>query len=72
MPVEINLSSNVRAKRIFKEDLATDAALQNLLTKTPEQINDYLDANVTDLDSARGVMKRMMRLLIYVAKQSGI
>ena len=69
MPVDVNLSAEVREKRVREADLTTDAALQVLLTKTPQEINDYLDANVTDLTSAKGVMKKMMRLLIYVARK---
>ena len=69
MSVEVNLPESVREKRVREADVQTDAALQLLFSKTPQEINIWLDANVTDLASAKVVMKRMMRLLIYVARK---
>ena len=39
-----------------------------LSKKTPEQINNYIDNNVTDLASAKEVLKKIANLLIYILK----
>lgn len=53
--------------------IRADAGYTNLLdaikAATPAQIDTYLDNNVTDLASARAVLKRMAKLLAVVIKR---
>ena len=39
---------------------------------TPDQAEAYIDANVTDLASAKVVMKRMVRVLIYLVRRTDL
>jgi len=43
-----------------------------LAGKTPEQVETYIDNNVTDLPSAKAVMKLMAKAILYLAKKQGL
>lgn len=47
-----------------------DAVVQYLRDHTPAECEDYVQANVTDLASARALMKKFAVVLCVLAKQS--
>jgi len=49
--------------------LKADAAVQALRTRTPAQCDAWLDQNVTDLASARAVLKILARILALLARE---
>lgn len=51
-----------------KSEFAT-SVFKNL---TPQQADDYIVANVTDLASAKLVMRRMIRVLLYLVRRSDL
>jgi pantothenate synthetase len=46
-----------------------DAFVQNFINSTPTQVVDYIDANVTDLASAKNVLKKMSLMLLLLARK---
>ena len=40
--------------------------------KTPAQVDNYIDNNVTDLASAKAVIKLMAKAILYIAKHSNL
>ena len=46
-----------------------DAFIQQLMTATPAQVSNYIDANVTDLASARTFLKRITVGLIVLLRR---
>jgi len=39
---------------------------------TPVQIDTYIENNVTDLASAKTVLKKIAKIVLYIAKQVGL
>lgn len=58
----------VRTESIKQEPTYTDI-LDKLRAATPAQISAYVDANVTDLASARALLKRILLVLSLIVKQ---
>jgi hypothetical protein len=46
-----------------------DAFVQNFINSTPTQVMDYIDVNVTDLASAKTVLKKMALMLLLLARK---
>jgi len=46
-----------------------DAIVQDLLTKRPAQIDTWMDNNVTDLTSARNVLKVLTRIIVALLRK---
>lgn len=66
--MSINVQANDQAKR--QENINKDAQLQILLSKTPQQVDDWIETNVSNLTDVKLMLKRMSRLMIYLAKKS--
>jgi hypothetical protein len=58
------------ARKQIRNALRVDAAVQALRTRTPAQVDSWIDANVTDLASAREVLKILARVLALLARES--
>lgn len=56
-----------KREELEKDERAADL-LDRLRTATPQQIVDYVDAQVTDLASARTMFKRVLLVLALVAR----
>lgn len=54
------------------EDDAEEYRKLPLAKLTPTQVDAYIDTNVTDLVSAKAVLKMMAKAMIRIAKKSGI
>ena len=52
-----------------KQKLKKDALLSTLSELTPRQINTWVDNNVNDIDDLKGILKKLIRLNIYLLKQ---
>ena len=59
----LHLSAKQRACREACEQDNTLAALRDM---TPAEVDAYIDANVTDLPSAREFLKRQARVILYL------
>ena len=59
----LHLSDKQRACRKAYEDDNTLAAIRNM---TPADVDNWIDANVTDLASAKELQKRMARAILYL------
>ncbi len=49
--------------------IKSDALFASLTSKTPAQVGDWIDANVTDLASAKQVLTILAKALLVLAKQ---
>jgi hypothetical protein len=63
------IAENSRVANIQADQLYQDVML--LKTSTNAQIKTYIDNNVTDLATARTMLKRVILLLAYVIKKTG-
>lgn len=63
----LNITASAIAKR--KRNLDMDSQLQLLLGKTPQELDEWINANVNSLEDVKFVMKRLLRLVIYVVKK---
>lgn len=46
-----------------------DAFVDNFIHSTPAQVTAYIDTNVTDLASAKNVLKKMSLMLLLLARK---
>jgi len=46
-----------------------DAFVQNFINMTFAEAGSYIDTNVTDLNSAKAVLKKLTLMMLYFAKQ---
>ena len=63
---------NIKASEVLKEReaLKLEVTVTNLRNKTPAQAADYIETNVTDLASAKRILKILTRICLYQLKQS--
>jgi len=52
-----------------RNGIKSDHMVQVLVTKRPAQINDWVDANVTDLASAKLVLKLILRIIVALLRR---
>ena len=50
-------------------DAKAQIALSDLANKTYAQVQDYIDAQVTDLASAKVVLKKMANVILAILKE---
>jgi len=62
---------NVRTTRDYKdrEETKRDSVLSALRTKTPQQIDAYINSNVTNLASAKVVLKTLAKAVAYLSRK---
>ena len=65
MPFNVQGDSRIKDKNSLK----ADTVLQNLKPKTPAELDDYIETNVTDLASAKDVLKIMAKVMVYTLRQ---
>lgn len=51
-----------------KRAVRRDAAVKQLMDSTRQQRHDWIDANVTDLASARQFLKRLSDIVVVIAR----
>jgi hypothetical protein len=52
-----------------RQSMRSDNEVRQLLKATPNQINNFIDNNVTDLDSAKDVLKRLARAVSVLGRE---
>lgn len=55
-------------KKEDKEALVNDQAVKNLFGARPSQIDNYIDSNVTDLESAKTLLKTISRAVAVLSQ----
>ena len=50
-------------------ELKADNLIQNFISKTPTEVNSYINDNVTDLQSAKAVIKMLARIVLVIARR---
>ena len=68
-PAEQAALNELAARDAVVATLKADAAIQALRTRTPAQVDAWIDANVVDLASARAVLKILARVLALLARE---
>jgi len=64
MPINTHASQDAKDKKAIR----ADTILSNFKTMTAQEINQYIDINVTDLESAKQVMKTLAKVVSYLAR----
>jgi len=61
------------AEKVVRDEMTAaaraDAFVQNFINSTPTQVVNYIDTNVTDLASAKTVLKKMSLMLLLLARK---
>lgn len=52
-----------------RQELKADTLIQNFISKTPAELNTYINDTVVDLASAKQIIKLMARILLVIAKR---
>ena len=52
-----------------RQAASADAFVQNFIKSTPAEVTGYIDTNVTDLASAKTVLKKMALMLLLLARR---
>lgn len=66
---ELDAAAEKDARDQIVTNLRADNAIQALRTLTPAQVDNYIDTNVTDLASAKTVLKRIVRVIALLARE---
>jgi len=64
--MQINLTASEKKKLI--NVIKNDPILHGLMTATYQQIDNWIDNNVTDLASAMEVFKRLVKIVVYLIR----
>jgi hypothetical protein len=68
------LRQQAAAEKTIQDAMLTaakaDSFVQNFINMTPQQVLDYMDANITDLASAKTVLKKMALMLLLLARKN--
>ncbi len=57
------------ATEAAKQEIKMDNFVQNFIEMSPAQVSNYIENNVTDLASARTMLKRMGVMLLLLARR---
>jgi hypothetical protein len=57
-----------KVKKANAREVKEDLQVQNFLDKTPAQMNQYIENQVLDIESAKKIMKLMGRVLLVIAR----
>ena len=68
-PAEQAARAEIAAQHAIIATLKADAAVQALRTRTPAQVDAWVDSNVTTLAEARAVLKILARIVALLARQ---
>lgn len=70
--MEINYigSNKEKSESQIKEENTKNDLLQKLMEATPQEVGTWIDNNVTDLKSAKNVLKHMGMLVCYLAQKT--
>ena len=68
-PEIIAALAELDARAAMRTALRADGVVQYLRTHTPAEVAAYVDANVTDLASARSVISKMAMVVAYLARE---
>jgi len=66
---ELDAKAELDAQAAIRATLKADAAVQALRNRTPAECAAWIDANVTDIASARAVLKILARILALLARE---
>jgi len=75
MVLECHGGNIMSIKRLTTEEQRTntDKIRQSFLSGlTENQIDTYIDNNVTDLTSAKNVLKKLSKIIFYIAKKQNL
>lgn len=69
-PGEVTQRTQAQHEHNDQESVRTNAALRALLTARPVDIDKYIDTNVTDLASAKAVLKILAKAVSLLGKET--
>jgi len=64
--MQINLTASEKKKLINL--VKNDAILHGLMTANYQQIDNWIDNNVTNLATTREVFKRLVKIVVYLVR----
>lgn len=63
------LAAETSAEQAIKDGVKSDAFVAQFVAMTPQQVIDYVNANITDLASAKTLLRRMAVMLLLLARR---
>jgi hypothetical protein len=67
--VQQNYENNLAIEEQKEQEARLQIELNNISNKTYTQIDTYIEENVTDLNSAKSIIKQMARLIAAISKR---
>ena len=64
-----DLNLQATGKLADKNTIRNDPIMNGLLTKSPQEVFTWVDANVTDMDSAKELLKRLAAAVSWLLKE---
>jgi hypothetical protein len=52
-----------------KDTFTKDALMQSLKSKTPAEIDTWIDINVTDINSTKQLLKSLTKIMSHIVKR---
>jgi hypothetical protein len=68
-PEEVAARAELAARAVMRNDLRVDATIQFLRTHTPAEAEAWVQANVTDLATAKTVLSKLAMIVAYLARE---
>lgn len=68
-PAEAAARAEIAARRTMRTDLKADNVIDYLRTHTPAEAAAWVQANVTDLATARNVLSKLAMIVAYLARE---
>ena len=66
---QVAAAAELAARDTIRASLRNDSGIQALRNRTPAQVDAWIDNNVTDLASARTVLKLLARVVALLARE---
>ena len=68
-PEEVAARAELAARDVMRDDLRADATIDFLRRNTPADVAAWVDVNVTDLASAKVVLRKLAMIVAYLARE---
>lgn len=68
-PEEVTQREKDGAEAAAKATIKQDAFVANFIAMTPAQVEDYVNANVTNIASAKALLVKMAKMLLLLARR---
>lgn len=62
----MQITGQVQSKQKLRHELKNTAIYQALKEMSPEEVDTYIDTNITDLPSAKQFLKKLTKIVVWL------